>query len=360
MNKTIFCMVLLSLFVVIGCVGGNKLRKATLPVADDIEIVPTMQDEISADSCWVPTFQLIWNDLKNDIVKKDIVFTPQEKIAENLNKESFTEAMISSDYYYKTYGAKTLSLKKKIEDALWKKFEQKSDILNDFSWNSDEANDGSELFLYSMLYRKMEFLKKFDVLKKGNFKTQNNIAYFGINDNTDETVREQVEVLFYNGADDFAVAINTKSGDQVILYKNPIGKNFEEIYKNILINSEKFEGFKNLSEQDELKVPMLDINKKREYREIQNKVFETANPKFPTAKIEKALQTVQLSVNESGATIKSEAGMGVECMMAPIEKEKRCFYVDDTFALFLREKNRKLPYFAARIDDIAKFQSKGK
>lgn len=356
MKNSIFFVLLLAILAVIGCAGGGKAKKTNLAASDDIEIVPTMQDEIKADSCWVPTFQLIWNDLKNDIAKKDIVFTPQEKIAENLNKESFTESMLSSDYYYKTYGAKTLSLKKKIEDAIWKKFEQKSDILNDFSWSPDEANDGSELFLYSMLYRKMEFLKKFDVLKKGNFKTQNNIAYFGINESTNESVREQVEVLFYNGADDFAIAINTKSGDQVILYKNPTGKNFEEIYKNILINSEKFEGFKNLSEQDELKVPMLDINKKHEYTEIQNKVFETANPKFPMAKIEKALQTVQLTVNENGATVKSEAGMGVKCMMAPIEEEKRCFYVDNTFALFLKEKNRKLPYFAARIDDISKFQ----
>ena len=163
MKNSIFFVLLLTILAVIGCAGGSKAKKTNLAASDDIEIVPTMQDEIKADSCWVPTFQLIWNDLKNDIAKKDIVFTPQEKIAENLNKESFTESMLSSDYYYKTYGAKTLSLKKKIEDEIWKKFEQKSDILNDFSWSPDEANDGSELFLYSMLYRKMEFLKKFDV-----------------------------------------------------------------------------------------------------------------------------------------------------------------------------------------------------
>ena len=36
------------------------------------------------------------------------------------------------------------------------------------------------------------------------------------------------------------------------------------------------------------------------------------------------------------------------------ETEPRYFYVDDTFALFLREEGRDKPYFAARISDITK------
>ena len=39
----------------------------------------------------------------------------------------------------------------------------------------------------------------------------------------------------------------------------------------------------------------------------------------------------------------------------PIE-EPRYFYVDDTFAIFLREKGKTKPYFAGRVDDINKFQ----
>ena len=33
---------------------------------------------------------------------------------DNLNKEEFTENDISSDYYYKTYGVKSIELKNKI------------------------------------------------------------------------------------------------------------------------------------------------------------------------------------------------------------------------------------------------------
>ena len=34
----------------------------------------------------------------------------------------------------------------------------------------------------------------------------------------------------------------------------------------------------------------------------------------------------------------------------------RQFYLDDTFAIFLREKGKDMPYFAGRIEDITKFQ----
>ena len=39
-----------------------------------------------------------------------------------------------------------------------------------------------------------------------------------------------------------------------------------------------------------------------------------------------------------------------------IEEEPRYFHVDDTFAIFLRENGKAIPYFAGRIDDITKFQ----
>ena len=47
--------------------------------------------------------------------------------------------------------------------------------------------------------------------------------------------------------------------------------------------------------------------------------------------------------------------MGIKASMA-IEEEKREFILDNTFAIFLIEKEKNTPYFAAKIDDITKFQ----
>ena len=40
----------------------------------------------------------------------------------------------------------------------------------------------------------------------------------------------------------------------------------------------------------------------------------------------------------------------------PNNEKPRYFYVDDTFAMFLKEKGKELPYFAGKIQDITKFQ----
>ena len=40
----------------------------------------------------------------------------------------------------------------------------------------------------------------------------------------------------------------------------------------------------------------------------------------------------------------------------PKEDEPRYFYVDNTFAIFLREKGKSKPYFAGGVEDITKFQ----
>ena len=100
-----------------------------------------MSDIITKDSSWCGTFQLVWNDMKNNVVKNDIVFTPQEKMADNLNKEEFTQDMISDKYYFKIYGLKSLELKEQIEKGIKEKFNQESDILNDFNWSESELDD---------------------------------------------------------------------------------------------------------------------------------------------------------------------------------------------------------------------------
>jgi len=331
-----------------------------------IDVVPTMQDEIAGDSSWCGTFQLVWNDMKNDVVKKDVIFVPQEKMAENLNKEEFTEDMLSDEYYYKIYGLKSLELKEKIEKGIKEKFNQESDILDDFDWSENALNDSNNTnvrryFFYAMLYRKFDFFKKFDKLEDGKFGNKySDVKYFGIDGSTDDEVREQVDVLYYNSKDDFAVLLNTKTDDEVIFCKNPEGNNFKEIYDNINQNIKKYKGSKNFENIDEFKAPNLAFNEKREYEELQGKEFETADKVYSTGVIEKAIQTIKFSLDEKGGEIKSEAAIdmvvGNAIMIDEPEETPRYFYVDDTFALFLREKGQKMPYFAAKIDDITKFQ----
>jgi hypothetical protein len=374
MNKKVkisIIIIILILVLIIGLLVINKAnifdkRATKLQSLAGITVVPTMRDMITSDSSWCGTFQLVWNDMKNDVVKKDIIFTPQEEMANNLNKEEFTQDMISDDYYFKIYGLKSLELKEQIENGIKEKFNQDSDILNDFDWKENALNDPNNqdvkrYFFYVMLYRKFEFLQAFDKLDSGKFGTQyNNIEYFGIDKNTEDSVGNQIDVLYYNSKQDFAIIVNTKTNDEIIFYKNPQGKNFKEIYENMNKEASKYKGNKEFKNVDEFKAPKLTFNEKREYTELQKKQFLTNDPIYNTAEIEKAIQTIKFSLDEKGGEIKSEAAiddiMPTSLLPKPKKDEPRYFYVDDTFAIFLREKGKTIPYFAGRVEDITKFQ----
>ena len=158
---------------------------------NDIEVLATMQDELKEDSTWCGTFQLVWNDMQNELVKQDIVFTPQLNIVENLNKQSFKENDISKDSYYKKWGLKNLELKEEIEKGIKEKFDETSDILDGLDWSEAGLNDENDAstdryLFYAMLKKKFEFEKEFTKLKEGNFANKyKNVKYFGIDEETE-------------------------------------------------------------------------------------------------------------------------------------------------------------------------------
>lgn len=280
--------------------------KKELKETKGVEVVPTLSDKVSADTSWCPTFQLIWNDFKNDIVKEDIKFDEKSDILDNLNKEDFTTKDISDNYYYKIYGRKNLELKNKIETAIKEKFNQTSDILDQFDWSNDALDSGEDVidryFLYSMLYRKFEFNKKFDTFND-KFKEIENVKYFGIIKDNDE-IRDQIKVYYYNDENDFAIKLITKNNDEVIVIKNPKGETFEEIYNNI-----KGKETTDFNSDDNFMMPKIDFNVLREYNELENREIETIDGIYT---IEKAIQSIKFSLDEKGGKVKSEAGMDVK------------------------------------------------
>lgn len=325
----------------------------------------TLEDEIQDDTIWCGTFQLIWNDLKNDLAKQDIVFNPQLKVVENLNKETFTTKELSEASYYKKIGTPSLKLKEEIEKAIKDKFNEKSDILNDFEW---ENRDPKDYFLYAMLKKEFQFEKAFEELENGKFRDYDNVKYFGIKSDETGELKQQVDVLYYKSKDDFAVKLRTKQEDEVILCKNPEGKTFGEIYNNILDktevkvynmpnNQDNYEAIKvygELKEGELLKVPNIKLKEKNEITEIEDKKFLFSNGEVYS--IEKALQTIEFELDRTGGKIKSEAGMMVKNESVAIMDEIREFSIDDAFAIFLIEKGKDKPYFAGKINDITKFQ----
>lgn len=371
MRKKEIAVISVLIFIILGLVIYSRIAKlergserepeeepnlsANLSDSGEFDIVVSLEDKITKNTAWCGTFNLIWNDLKNELAKQDIIFTPQPQTVKNLNKGTFNTSHLSEDSYYKVYGTPTLELKKEIEKAIQDKFNETSDILDDFDWGNAGPKD---YFLYSMLKKEFEFPKLFTELKNGNFGTYENVQYFGIDSTTEESVRKQVEVLYYNAKDDFAVKLFTKQNDEIILTRGNKEDNFAEMYQEVLKQNETYEGTMRFNEEDSLKIPNITFDLKKEISEVENQPFQFSNGDEYC--IEKALQTIQFELDKKGGKIKSEAGMMVKETAIWVPEEPREFLLDDTFTIFLKEENRDLPYFAAQISDITKVQKEAK
>lgn len=316
---------------------------------EKINVALTMDDKIENNTVWCGTFQLIWNDLKNDFAKQDIEFTPQLEVVKNLNKGKFNTSKISDNSYYKAQGIPTEKLKAEIEKGLKDKFNETSDILDrfDFDGNPDKY------LLYAMLKKEFKFNKQFEELEKGQFGAYKNVKYFGTKENSSEELREQIQVLYYNSRDEFAVKLLTKQNDEIIIAKGIEKDTFNDTYKEIQDKQNSYDSEKEFLKTDTLKIPNIDFKTEKEFKELENKPFEISDGNSYI--IEKAIQTIQFELDKTGGKIKSEAGMGIT-KTALIREEPRDFSVDNTFTLFLKEKDKDMPYFAAKIENINQFQ----
>lgn len=350
-KKIIFSGLLLGILLV-GCFFIKDKTKKIEYYDSDLNIVLSLEDNIKKNSVWCGAFNIIWNDLKNELVKKDIVFEPQFSEVENLNKGTFNTKYLNNNSYYKKIGIVKPELKIEIENAIKDKFNETSSILDnfDFTYTNDK-----NYFLYAMLKKEFNFLYAFTQLDNGNFKDVENVKYFGIDEITSSSVYDQVEILYYDSKNSFAVKLKTKENEEVILVRGFTKTSFKDIYEEINNKKANYTGIKILESGDVLKVPEIKLNIKKEFENLENKEFSFANGEKYI--IEKAMQTIEFELDKKGGKIKSEAGMQMNTSAKVSDRMKREFLFDDDFVIMLKEKDKELPYFAAYISDIKSVQN---
>ena len=342
-------------------VEGGFITVLDEEVSNEINVLPTLVDKLTTNAAWCGTMQLVWNDFM-DVAGGTPEFLEEIVFAENLNKKTFSTEDLSEEYYYKKFGAKTLALKKEIEKGIKDKFNETSDVLDLLDWSEsalDPNVEGFDLFVfYAMLKRDFEYPQEFTVLDNGKFKDTDNVKYFGIDSLTNKSVDKQLDVLYYENEDDFAIEIETKTDDKIVLVrKDAFETNFNDIYESVKLKADSYEGSTAFETVDEFKMPNLEIDVLRKYEELSGAKFTA--PKADGV-INVAMQTIKFNIDEKGGSIKSEAVMDVtftSAIMTPEELPKpRYFYCDDEFVMFLVEDGKDNPYFAVKVDDITLFQ----
>ena len=351
MIKKIVALLLIFIFTC-GCTFHKKSKE----VVNNTEVLPLMSTQSNAENrVWVGTFQLVWNDLMDYIIKAPIKFvggTPD--VVNELNKQDFKAEYLSESSYYKTYGKASPDLKKQIIQGIKEKFNETSDILDAF----DFTYDPMKVFFYAMLKKDFKFLEPFDKLSDGIFGKINpeKVKYFGINSDSSGKLYKNVSVLFYNSDDDYAVKLNTKTNDKVILYRTDDEKKFNEYFEDIKAKDKEFNDRKYFGKYDRLKVPDISLYLMTSFKDVEGK--DIKNSDF---RIDKTIETIDFKMDNEGVKLKSEAAIMVGCTALPGPPPKiRYFYFDKKFILFLIEDEKNVPYYAMRVVDIASLNKTGK
>lgn len=343
--------ILVSLAILVAMIGGISTAQAQ--EVNSIEVLPTMNTQSTAQNrIWVGTFQLVWNELTDKIVKAPVKFLDfDSQMANNLNQKQFKKSNLNEKSYYVKSGIVSPALKAEIEKNIKSKFHETSDILKmfDFTYNPEK------IFVYAMLMKDFRFTNAFDKLATGNFgNSQEKVKYFGINDNSNPKLYKNVSVLFYNDDNDFAVKLYTKGKDEVLLYRTNDDKTFDKYYAELNDKTAKYSGDKNFVKNDTLTIPDIKLYQETSFNELEGHQIVGTN-----MQIDKTIETVDFRMNNKGVKLKSEAAIMLRCMsLAP--REGRDFTFNNNFVLFLIEKNQNTPYYAMKVSDVAAINKTGK
>lgn len=197
-----------------------------------------------------------------------------------------------------------------------------------------------------MLKKEFNYLEKFSELPDDTFdNSEEKVKYFGIGVSTSKDASKNVEILFYNSNEDFAIKLKTKENEEIILYKTTgIDKSFEENYNDIQEFKSKYNGEKVLQKTDILKIPYIMVNGEINYDELCGRIIKETD-----TYIKQALQTIEFNLNNIGGNVKSEAVItGTYGVTQETRKE---FILNTDFILYLKEKSKDKPYFALKVNN---------
>lgn len=301
------------------------------------------------NSIWVGTFNLAWNELIEQFVNGKVEFEDgNTELVNELNRQAFNKEQLSEEDYYIKVGKTTSGLKEEILKDIKNKFDiESSTLLQNLDFQPSIYEDFT---IYSMIYKNFEFNNPFDRLDNGKFgQSKEEVKYFGINNASREFLNANVEILFYNNKNDFAVKLKTKwpDNEEIILYRTDENKSFNDYYEVLKEKTNKYEGRTQLGKNDELQIPYINVDTVINYDELCGKRIKGMNGLF----IRTAMQNVKFSLNEKGGNMTSEAVIMGSYNSYPEDEAPIYFYFNDTFVLFMKEEDKEQPYMSLKVDN---------
>jgi hypothetical protein len=324
-------------------VDSRKLTGTTVAAHMEEQITP------GKNLLFCSTFQLAWNELKDDKIKEDVHLTSEPPLVKFLNKGLSTKADISEDCYVAMAGFDWEGILGKVNKALKEKFGDEAPVVDDML-----AVDS--VYAYAYLQKVLRFKVAFESLRDGvSFASEDGgtakVQTFGIEKHSSKDkhmkMAAQVRIPDYVDDSDFIITLASDSPeDEIILAKVRPGKTLLDTIR--AVESRRQNGRKiSMDSVATLQIPKLNLDIEHYFTQLGCRSF--TNKGFEKYGIGYAVQSIRFKLDEKGAIVKSEARI-VSPGIARREEPKRLIF-DRPFLIYLKEKSAKYPYFALWVDN---------
>lgn len=303
---------------------------------------------------WWAAMNFAWNELKENILKEDVILDTQDEKAlelnEKLNNSIITKDILDEESYYikSGYWQETVNI---INKESKEKFPEKS--FDDLNINLED----NDIISYAYFFKAVEYKEPFEE-EIVDFKWEW-YKWFKA-DNVKQ--RSNVKILNYDSDDKFIVKLNLKdNSDELILVKwYDMGLPEEAIEE---INKYDNDNLKSLvyndTYHDFFRVPNIKLDYHRDYevmieKRLLNKVLvEQCRKDYlddNCYKISEMFENIKFDMDNKWAKVENEAVVTLSIDSAIIDVKKpeyivREFYLDDDYWIIMKRKDNNIPYF---------------
>ncbi len=313
------------------------------------------ENEVDWDKCewnyvWGAAMNFAWNELKENILKENIILDTQDEkaleLTKKLNYSIISKNILNEESYYikSGYWQKTVDI---INKESKEKFPKKS------FWDLRLELKDKDIISYAYFYKKVEYKVPFEE-KNVNFKWKEYKWFEAWNDKQ----RKNVKILNYENDDKFIIKLALKDdSDELILVKWYDMENPNEAIKKI--NKYDKENLKNLEYSDVyhdfFEVPNIKLNYHRGYKYmIWKKLW---NKNFLDYEIAQMFEDIKFNMNYKWAKVENQAVIAMQMTSAwpwfneKIKYKTRYFHLNKNFWVIMKRKNSDIPYFILWISN---------
>jgi hypothetical protein len=309
------------------------------------------------NNIWCSSFQLAWNEMKNNVIKEPVLVKDAQDVCLRLNSAKQDKTDLLPESYYAAAGFISDGIIQKIHTDMSSRFPSKKIPEFDVS--------GNNLIAYAYFETYIKFTTPFlqctsPLIFNDSSGKQTPVKSFGTWDSFStlrELLCEQVEVLYCkienNSMTEFALDLCKQTEPyQIVMAVMKSQNSLESSYNQLQAKIESFKSQEDyntlagLQSEDELQIPDMFWKIDHSFNELVGKSLMNMNAQGMPITV--AVQMIHFRLDRAGVTLKSEAYLekAASQMLFP-----RKFIFDKPFLLYLKMRDAQQPFFVMWVDN---------